>query len=378
MQATRGLAVLVTYEGMRSMHAALCAIEWTAVCLDEGHRVRNPNAEVSKVCKLVPCYHRLILSGTPIQNTLTELWSLFDFIYPGRLGTLPVFQAEFCEPIRTGGYAGANALKVEIATKTAGILQRIVKPYLLRRRKDQVTLPVPLPEKTEHVIFCTLTAKQREMYMTVLGSQEVEAIIQNRMMPFRALSTLRKICNHPCLLTDDDRTLLSGDRYSSTGRLLRQPPTKGSHGFGYNRSSSAAKNKAPITDDDDDSEDEIVNPNVNWADSGKLNVLSKILPMWQQQGHKVLLFSQTRSMLNVLEILFRKHFNFRYLRLDGSTAVSKRSSIIERFNSDPSIFLILLTTRTGGVGISLTGADRVLLLDPGMNLINNPVCIVIL
>lgn len=315
--------------------------------------------QISKVCKLVPCYHRLILSGTPIQNTLTELWSLFDFIYPGRLGTLPVFQAEFCDPIRAGGYAGANALKVEIATKTASILQRIVKPYLLRRRKDQVALPVPLPEKTEHVIFCSLTSKQRDMYIRVLDSPEVEAVILNRMMPFRAISTLRKLCNHPCLLTEEDQSLLSSDTYSSTGRLKRRATMKSPTGY-KNHASSAA------TDIDSGSEDEAINPNVNWADSGKLNVLSKILPMWQQQGHKVLLFSQTRSMLNVLEILFRKHFNFRYLRLDGSTAVSKRSSIIERFNTDPSIFLILLTTRTGGVGVSLTGADRVLLLDPGM------------
>jgi DNA excision repair protein ERCC-6 len=148
----------------------------------------------------------MILSGTPIQNTLVELWSLFDFVCPGRLGNLSMFQTEFCEPIRAGGYAGATALKIEIATRTAGTLQRIVRPYLLRRRKDQIQLMTPLPNKTEHVIFCKLTSRQRELYLRVLDSPEVEAVIQRRIMPFRAMAILRKLCNHPAMLKIEDTT----------------------------------------------------------------------------------------------------------------------------------------------------------------------------
>ena len=110
----------------------------TAVCLDEGQKIRNPLSDITGVCKLLPSFHRLLLSGTPIQNSLQELWSLFDFVYPGRLGALPVFEAEFSVPIRIGGFANASPLQQEIAVRTATTLQQIVRPYLLRRKKDDL------------------------------------------------------------------------------------------------------------------------------------------------------------------------------------------------------------------------------------------------
>jgi SNF2 family DNA or RNA helicase len=99
---------------------------------------------------------------------------------------------------------------------------------------------------------------------------------------------------------------------------------------------------------------------LKWEDSGKLTVLAKVLPLWYNEGHKVLLFSQTQSMLNLLEVMM-KEFSFRYMRLDGSTPVARREGIIETFNKDPTVFLMILSTRTGGVGISLTAANRVVL-----------------
>jgi DNA excision repair protein ERCC-6 len=105
---------------------------------------------------------------------------------------------------------------------------------------------------------------------------------------------------------------------------------------------------------------------IRWEDSGKLMVLWKVLPLWYSEGHKVLLFTQTHSMLNLLELMM-KQFSFRFMRLDGMTPVSKREGIIETFNKDPTVFLMILTTRTGGVGISLTAANRVVLIDPDWN-----------
>lgn len=108
---------------------------------------RNPDAEVTLTAKQMPTVHRLILTGAPIQNRLTELWSLFDFVFPGKLGTLPVFQAQFGLPIQIGGYANASALQVSTAYKCAVVLRDVVGPYLLRRRKADVD--VALPPKTE-------------------------------------------------------------------------------------------------------------------------------------------------------------------------------------------------------------------------------------
>jgi DNA excision repair protein ERCC-6 len=100
------------YEGLRARREMLLPIRWGYVILDEGHKIRNPDADITLVTKQLQTVHRLVMSGSPIQNRLTELWSLFDFVFPGKLGTLPVFQAMFSVPIGIGGYATASALQV--------------------------------------------------------------------------------------------------------------------------------------------------------------------------------------------------------------------------------------------------------------------------
>lgn len=208
---TRGLVVITTYEGLRKHRQDLVSLEWTAVCLDEGQKIRNPSTEITSTCKMLPAFHRIILSGTPIQNSLRELWSLFDFIYPGRLGSLVVFEQEFATPIRMGGYANANALQYEIAIRCASTLQRIVKPYLLRRKKDDLITVTNLPPKTEQVLFCQISPRQREIYLNIIESSEVKAVLQRKMMAFRAINTLRKLCNHPALVFQQGKIVWQQD-----------------------------------------------------------------------------------------------------------------------------------------------------------------------
>lgn len=107
--------LITTYEQLRLLGEKLLDIEWGYAVLDEGHRIRNPNAEVTLVCKQLQTVHRIIMTGAPIQNKLSELWSLFDFVFPGKLGVLPVFEAEFAVPISVGGYANASPLQVSTA-----------------------------------------------------------------------------------------------------------------------------------------------------------------------------------------------------------------------------------------------------------------------
>mmetsp|Transcript_23102 Transcript_23102/g.33843 ORF Transcript_23102/g.33843 Transcript_23102/m.33843 type:complete len:1238 (+) Transcript_23102:142-3855(+) len=335
--APDGVVVVVSYEGLRRMKGLLLNTRWAAVCLDEGQKIKNPDAEITSVCKALPSYHRLILSGTPIQNSLKELWSLFDFVFPGRLGTLTAFEIEFADPIRIGGYSTATHLQSEIAIRTATTLQAMIRPFLLRRRKDDVIGHVSLPNKTEQVIFCVLSPQQREIYKEVISSPEVERAIRRMGPAFKAIMTLRKLCNHPLL-------------------AYQQGSIK------WHKSDSISSGDC----DEDPDVARLRTGDIPWEESGKLLVLQKILPLWKSENHKVLIFCQMHGMMHMIDVMLGQ-LGLSYMRLDGLTPVSKRDGIVRKFNTDDSVFALLLTTRTGGVGISLTAANRVVVVDPDWN-----------
>ena len=190
--------LITTYDHMRICKKELLSVRWGYVVLDEGHKIRNPDAEVTLTAKQLPTVHRLIMSGSPIQNRLVELWSLFDFVFPGKLGTLPIFQAQFAIPIQQGGYSNASSLQVATAYKCAVLLRDMISPYLLRRRKADVA--TALPKKTERVLFCSLTNAQRDMYLSYLSSKELSEILNGDRGALVGIDILRKICNHPDLL----------------------------------------------------------------------------------------------------------------------------------------------------------------------------------
>jgi DNA excision repair protein ERCC-6 len=296
-----GGVVVTTYEQMRRSAKLLTRPRWSYAVLDEGHKIRNPDADVTQAVKGLDTPHRLLLSGSPIQNKLVELWSLFDFIFPGRLGTLPVFQTHFEGPIAAGGFANASAFQVQTAYKCALELRELIDPYLLRRLKSDVALQ--LPDKQEQVLFCRLTRPQRRLYQQALSSPEVLRAMEGSCKVFGALTLLRKICNHPDL---------------QHVNLVHKPAEYG----------CASK-------------------------STKMQLLGKILPIWREQGHRVLLFSQTKQMLDILE-KFAQELGMTYKRLDGDTSIKSRMAKIDEFNRNPRIFCFLLTTRVGGLGEPLT------------------------
>eukprot|EP00794_Sanderia_malayensis_P008716 gene8716-9647_t len=332
--------ILVTsYSNLRIHQDQLLRYYWDYIILDEGHKIRNPDAEITLASKQFTTPHRLILSGSPLQNNLKELWSLFDFIYPGKLGTLPVFMAEFSVPITIGGYANATDIQVQTAFKCACILRDTISPYLLRRMKKDVNASINLPAKNEQVLFCRLTDEQTELYKKYIQSNEVASILAGRMKIFPGLIMLRKLCNHP-------------DLSSSAGSL------------DWMKSSDQ-----PVSCDHSDSNQEEGQFHQGygfWKRSGKMIVIESLLKIWDQQNHRVLLFSQTKQMLDILET-FVKKCNYNYLRMDGTTSIGSRQPFVDKFNQDSSIFIFLLTTRVGGLGLNLTGADRVVIFDPDWN-----------
>lgn len=306
--------LLTTYEQLRLHGDKLLDIEWGYAILDEGHRIRNPNADVTLVCKQLQTVHRIIMTGAPIQNKLAELWSLFDFVFPGKLGVLPVFETEFAVPITVGGYANATPLQVSTAYRCAVVLRDLIMPYLLRRMKADVN--AQLPKKTEHVLFCSLTSDQRSVYRAFLASSEVEQIFDGSRNSLYGIDIMRKICNHPDLLERE---------YSA------QNPDYG-----------------------------------NLERSGKMKVVAQVLKVWKEQGHRVLLFTQTQQMLDILEN-FLGSSGYSYRRMDGLTPVKQRMALIDEFNNSSEVFVFILTTRVGGLGTNLTGANRVIIYDPDWN-----------
>lgn len=324
----RGHVLVTTYVGLRIYSKYILPHEWGYAVLDEGHKIRNPNSEISLTCKRIKTYNRIILSGTPIQNNLIELWSLFDFVFPGRLGTLPVFEQQFAIPINMGGYANASNVQVQTGYKFAVILRDLISPYLLRRLKADVAQD--LPKKNEMVLFVKLTQYQQDLYEKFLGSEDVNAILGGRRNVLMGVDMLRKICNHPDLI---DREV-----------LLRR------RGYSYG----------------------------NPSKSGKMQVVKNLLQLWQFQGHRTLLFCQTKQMLDILEKFLANlkrvdgeakdtEEEFHYLRMDGLTPIAKRQQLVDTFNNNEFYHVFLLTTKVGGLGVNLTGADRVIIYDPDWN-----------
>ena len=325
-----GYVIVTTYESIRRSTDEWTNHNWSYVVLDEGHKIRNPDADITLACKRLRTHHRLLLSGTPIQNDLRELWSLFDFIIPGRLGTLPSFEAEFSEPIRRGGYSNATPMQVQLAYRCALVLRDLINPYLLRRQKKDVSEVSRMPGKTEQVLFCRLSPKQRSLYEEYLRSDEVSGVMRGSVQLLKAITVLRKICNHVDLVVG--------------------------------RNGDSAFDDESTSSSEDDAYD-----HCKLADqSGKLHVLSKILPLWKKQGHKVIIFTQWRKMLSIIE-QFVIHQDWAYARLDGNTNIAARQRLVDKFNNDASYFCMLMTTRTGGVGLNITGANRVLIYDPEWN-----------
>lgn len=311
-----GHVLVTTYAGLQSYSDQLVPVDWDYAVLDEGHKIRNPNTAITINCKELRTGNRVILSGTPMQNNLVELWSLFDFVFPMRLGTLVNFRQAFEVPIKLGGYANATNLQVLTATKCAETLKATISPYLLQRLK--VDVASDLPKKSEQVIFCKLTKPQREAYEMFLSSEEMNSILNHKRQSLFGIDILRKICNHPDLL---------------------DPRLKGKPGYRWG------------------------NPNK----SGKMQVVKGLMEVWKGMGHKTLLFSQGVLMLNILEEFIKSLNGFRYLRMDGSTNIKDRQTLVDEFNNDPDMHVFLLTTKVGGLGVNLTGANRVIIFDPDWN-----------
>jgi SNF2 family DNA or RNA helicase len=294
--------ILTTYGTLRRDAGYFKDVVFDYVILDEAQAIKNANTEAAKAARLLRGKHRLALTGTPIENRLAELWSLFEFLNPGMLGTAGVFRNLIAG-------SGASATAIAEGRQT---LARALRPFILRRTKQQVARD--LPEKVEQTLMCDLEAAQRELYdelrehyrQSLLKTIDDIGIARSKIHVLEALLRLRQAACHPALID----------------------PKRAKNG------------------------------------SSKLAALWEMLEEVLAEGHKALVFSQFTSFLK----LFRKQLDESkviYEYLDGQTR--DRQQRVERFQTDEKCRLFLVSLKAGGLGLNLTAADYVFLLDPWWN-----------
>ena len=295
--------VITSYALIRRDIAKLKKHEFRYVILDESQNIKNADSITAQSVKQLNCRHKLALSGTPIENKLEELWSVFDFLMPGFLFDKSEFNYRYVTPI------------MEREDKTVEKrLKSQIYPFILRRMKRDVAKD--LPDKIENVAYCELTPEQKDFYLEVMDSTreelfksiEEKGIEKSRMSIFSALLRLRQICCHP--------------------RLYDKENVKGI------------------------------------KESGKFEQLKVMLEEIISEGHRVLLFSQFVDMLDIIKEWLTKE-GIKHEYLTGST--KDRQEVVERFNSDPTIPIFLISLKAGGTGLNLTGADYVIHYDPWWN-----------
>ncbi|KAL0921402.1 hypothetical protein M5K25_008468 [Dendrobium thyrsiflorum] len=325
-------------------------IIWDYTILDEGHIIKNPQTQRAKSLFEIPSGHRIIISGTPIQNNLKELWALFHFCCPDILGGKDEFKIKYENPILRGNDKHASDREKRVGSTVAMELRERIKPYFLRRLKSEVFLSVDaakspkLSKKNEIIVWLKLTSVQRQLYEAFLNSEMVHSSVSGS--PLAAITILKKICDHPLLLT----------KRAAEG-VLEGLDTM------LNREELILMEEMALS---------VVNSNnhnvlkVGQQISCKLCFIMPLLENLVKEGHHILIFSQTRKMLNILEeAILSEGYNF--LRIDGTTKISDREKIVKDFQEGCGAPIFLLTSQVGGLGLTLTKADRVIVVDPAWN-----------
>ncbi|KAG5393988.1 hypothetical protein IGI04_023951 [Brassica rapa subsp. trilocularis] len=345
-------------------------IKWDYMILDEGHLIKNPSTQRAKSLLEIPSSHRIIISGTPIQNNLKELWALFNFSCPGLLGDKKWFKDNYEHYILRGNdkdasdrdkRIGSTVAKAENETSSmvvpvyhvynlnADKLREHIQPFFLRRLKSEVfgddATTSRLSKKDEIVVWLRLTACQRQIYEAFLNSEIVLSAFDGS--PLAALTILKKICDHPLLLT----------------KRAAEDVLEGMESTLTQEEAGVAERLAMHIADNVDTDDfQTKNDSISCKLTFIMSLLENLIP----EGHRVLIFSQTRKMLNLIQDSLTSN-GYSFLRIDGTTKGLDRLKTVEEFQSGHVAPIFLLTSQVGGLGLTLTKADRVIVVDPAWN-----------
>mmetsp|Transcript_9123 Transcript_9123/g.8154 ORF Transcript_9123/g.8154 Transcript_9123/m.8154 type:complete len:1404 (-) Transcript_9123:63-4274(-) len=306
----RGWDVCVTtYEIINLEKNAISKLAWRYLIIDEAHRLKNEASQFSQTVRMLNVQHRLLLTGTPLQNNLHELWALLNFLLPDVFASSEQFDDWF----------NLDVDDLEAKQRIISQLHKLLRPFMLRRLKADVESS--LPPKSETILFTGLSEMQKKLYRDIL-KREIDTINGtngSRTAVLNIVMQLRKCCNHPYLFPGQEDRLLD---------------PLGSHLY---------------------------------LNCGKMALLDKLLAKLFERGHRVLIFSQMTRMLDIIEDYFISK-GYQYCRIDGNTSYEEREDRIHEFNKpDSSKFVFILSTRAGGLGINLQTADTVILYDSDWN-----------
>jgi SNF2 family DNA or RNA helicase len=303
--------VLTSYALLARDRDTLSAVHWSDIVLDEAQNIKNPSTKQAQAARSLSAEHRLALTGTPVENRLSELWSILHFLNPGYLGSRQAFRSQFGIPIERYGD--------EAATTT---LRRLTAPFILRRVKTDPNVIADLPDKFESKVYCTLTAEQATLYEAVVR-EEMEALesaddaMARRGAVLRMLTRLKQICNHPAHFIQE----------------------AGGHGNG----------------------------SITAEHSGKLARLTEMLDEALAENNRALIFTQYAQMGGLLQPYLQERIGAEVLYLHGGTSVKKREEMIARFQAEQGPPLFILSLKAGGTGLNLTRANHVFHYDRWYN-----------
>ncbi|KAK9708838.1 ATP-dependent DNA helicase Snf21, partial [Basidiobolus ranarum] len=316
--------LLTTFEYIIKDKHILGKVKWVHMIIDEGHRMKNVGSKLTfTLTQFYNTRYRLILTGTPLQNNLPELWALLNFVLPKIFNSVKSFDEWFNTPFANTGGQDKIELNEEEALLVIKRLHKVLRPFLLRRLKKDVE--TELPDKVERVIKCKFSALQSKLYnqmrkhgvLFTNGDKGTTGIkgLNNTIMQ------LKKICNHPFVFEEVERIV----------------------------------NPSKITNDN------------LYRVSGKFELLDRVLPKFANTGHRMLIFFQMTSIMTIMEdLLIYRGIN--YLRLDGTVKSDERTELLKKFNAPNSPYQVfLLSTRAGGLGLNLQTADTVIIFDSDWN-----------
>lgn len=322
--------LISSYETLRNFQEALGDTPIGLLLCDEGHRLKNSDSLTFQSLALLNVPRRVILSGTPIQNDLSEYFSLINFAIPDVLGSRAEFRKEFELDILRGRDAEATEAQQELGKQKLQQLSSIVSKFIIRRSND--ILSKYLPVKYEHVVFCRLSPFQLALYDLFINSPSIKRLLRGTgSQPLKAIGILKKLCNHPDLLDLPDDLEGSEELFPE----------------GYKPGDRR---------------------NVQVGLSGKFAILERFLAQIRSNtDDKIVLISNYTQTLDIFERLLRSR-RWGFFRLDGTMNINKRQRLVDRFN-DPEApeFVFLLSSKAGGCGLNLIGANRLVLFDPDWN-----------
>jgi DNA excision repair protein ERCC-6-like 2 len=369
-QSGRTEVMITTYTTYRMNKGIINMIAWDCCVADECHAIKERKSETTHAMNEVNALCRIGLTGTAIQNKYEELWTLLNWTNPGRLGPISTWKASICDPLELGQSHDATVYQLSRARKTAKkLVENLLPQFFLRRMKTLIK--DQLPKKSDRVVFCPLTETQADAYERFLDSDMVQYIKQSAelcncgsgkkmgwccyaLLPdgskwqnhvFPAISTLQKLSNHLAILIPQNSD--SSEKQDKDLELLR----------------TCVPDQWRKLYAERDSILHYSNPEF----CGKWRILKKLLKFWHGEGdNKVLVFSHSVRLLKMLQMLFN-HTSYSVSYLDGSMKYEERYAVVTDFNTDPSQFVFLISTRAGGVGLNITSANKVVVVDPNWN-----------